>query len=199
MYRKAKKNEPYTTKAHKEGYPARSVYKLQEMDAKFKLTTRGDKVLDLGASPGSWLMYVSKKVGPKGFVLGVDIAPLKIEVPKNAVFLQQSVMELTREDVFQYMGRVDAVISDMAPATSGVRALDAERSLELSFHALRLAQGVLKNGGVFVCKVLEGAGFPEFLQEVRGLFVKAERVKPKASTKESRELYVVAHGFKNQA
>ena len=199
MYRKARKEEPYTRKAQREGYPARSVYKLQEMQGQFKLVKKGDKVLDLGAAPGSWLLYTAREVGPKGFVLGVDIAPLRINLPSNAVFVQKSVMDMTKQDVFSYMGHLDAVFSDMAPATSGIKGVDAERSLQLAFHALTLAKDVLVPGGVFVCKVLEGEGFEEFLSTVQESFLQVRRVRPKATTKESRELYVVAQGFKKES
>jgi 23S rRNA (uridine2552-2'-O)-methyltransferase len=146
----------------------------------------------------SWFLYVSKKVGEKGFVLGVDLVPLKIETPSNALFLQKSAMELETEDVLQYMGGYDAVVSDMAPFTSGVRGLDGDRSLELSFRALKVAGDVLKNGGTFVCKVLEGEEFPSFVSEVKRDFSSVKLIKPRATRKESRELYVVAQGYKKR-
>ncbi|MDP2735027.1 MAG: RlmE family RNA methyltransferase [bacterium] len=199
MYRKDRQSEPYTKQARREGYPARSVYKVKELDEKFRLFKKGSRVLDLGASPGSWLLYIAKRVGSKGFVLGVDTAPLKIKVPSNALFLQKSVMDFNAQDALQYMGVCDAVVSDMAPFTSGVKGLDAERSLALSFRALEIARGTLKKGGSFVCKVLEGEGFREFVKAARRDFLALELAKPRASKKESRELYVVARGYGKKA
>ncbi|OHA65143.1 MAG: hypothetical protein A3D64_00940 [Candidatus Wildermuthbacteria bacterium RIFCSPHIGHO2_02_FULL_49_9] len=198
MYRKDRQSEPYTLRAKREGYPARSVYKLKELDRKFHLFKKGGKVLDLGAAPGSWLLYIAKEVGEKGFVLGVDTAPLKIETPFNASFLQKSVMEFKAQDALQYMGEYDAVVSDMAPATSGVNGLDAERSLKLSFRALEVAVDVLKSGATFVCKVLEGEGFPSFVNAVKRDFRTAKLAKPRATRKESSELYVIARGYEKR-
>ena len=198
MWRKDCKEDLYTKKAQKEGYPARSVYKFSEMDAKFHLAKKRDSILDLGASPGSWFLYLARKVGNKGFVLGVDKEPLKIEVLPNAVFVKKDVTELTCSQVLSYKKSYDVVVSDMAPSTTGIRKLDSLASLELCYVALELAKAVLKNKGSFVCKVFEGEDSPGFVKAVRELFGTLKIVKPRATKKESSEFYVVAKEYRKK-
>src|SRR3989338_1664102 len=126
MYRKDNKTEHYTIKANKEGYPARSVYKLKDIDEKYRFLKKGDRVLDLGAAPGSWMQYISTKVGEKGFVQGIDIQDIEIELKPNMRFLKKDMREL---DLCLPLvstspkGKYDAVVSDAAPFTSGVPSL----------------------------------------------------------------------------
>src|SRR3989338_6519205 len=152
MYRKGKKAEFYTELAKKQNYPARSVYKLKEIDEKYGIFSKGDKVLDLGCSPGSWLLYISEKIGKRGLATGVDIDQVKIPEKNNVKFIQKSVFDL-KEDSFDY--RFDAVVSDMAPNTTGVDFVDSGKSLELSEKAFEIAKFSLKPGGNFVCKIFD--------------------------------------------
>src|SRR3989344_2806810 len=130
MYRKDNKTEHYTQKANREGYSARSVYKLKDIDEKYRLFKKGDKVLDLGAAPGSWMQYIAIKVGERGFVQGVDIQDIEIELKPNMRFLKKDMRELNSTHFTK--GKYDAVVSDAAPFTSGVPSLDAGRSFELT-------------------------------------------------------------------
>ncbi|MDP3883067.1 MAG: RlmE family RNA methyltransferase [Candidatus Staskawiczbacteria bacterium] len=193
MYRKDKKTEFYTELAKKENYPARSVYKLQEIDQKYKMFKNGDKVLDLGCAPGSWLLYVAQKVGEKGVVVGVDIDEIKIPEKSNIIFMKKSVFELAETD-FSY--KFNAVISDMAPSTTGVVFVDSGKSLELSEQAFKTAKMFLKPGGNFVCKIFDSPEAIEFFQVIKDNFEIAKRLKPKAVTKNSKEFYIIGKNFK---
>jgi len=187
------KNEFYTRKAHEDKYPARSVYKLQEIDKKFNLIKKGDRVLDLGCAPGSWLMYLSKKVSDKGRVIGIDVLDIKIKIPQNVIFLKKDVMSFVPTEVERE--KYEVVVSDLAPSTSGIEFVDAERSLEYCERALEIAERVLNKGGNFLCKIFEGEGTSEFFKKVKSNFEFAKRFKPKASRKESREIYIVGKSF----
>jgi len=209
MYRKNLKNEYYTRKAKQDNYPARSVYKLQQIDEKFNLIKREDRVLDLGCAPGSWLLYIAKKIKEKpastrgdestrGGVVGVDIQDLKIKIPQNAEFIQIDIMEYvpTSVGIPTMVGKkFDVVVSDLAPSTSGDNFIDAEKSLELCEKALELAQNNLEKGGNFLCKILEGEGINDFFKKVESSFAFAKRHKPLASRKESREIYIIGKNF----
>jgi len=182
----------YSRKAKEENYPARSIYKLEEIDKKYNLIKKGDKVLDLGCAPGSWLIYIAKRIGDLGRVVGVDVVDLKIELPQNAIFLKKDVMSFVPQDGRE---KYDVVVSDLAPSTSGIDFVDAERSLEFCERALEIAQRVLNKGGNFVCKIFEGEGTDEFFKKVKQEFEFAKKFKPKASRKWSREIYIVGRGF----
>lgn len=192
MYRKDKKREFFTIKARAEGYPARSVYKLQEIDEKFNLFKRGDKVLDLGCAPGSWLLYILKKIGERGKVVGADIEDIKIPEQKNLLFIKKDILEFKDDELEE---KFNVVVSDAAPSTSGMRDSDAEKSLELSKKALEIAQKVLYPRGNFLCKIFEGESTEEFFKKVKQNFKLTKRFRPKATPKGSRESYVVAKDF----
>jgi len=196
MYRKDRQKEHYTEKARYQGYVARSVYKLKELDEKHHLFKKGDAVLDIGAAPGSWLQYVADKVGPKGRVVGIDIQPIAEEVQKlpNVTFLQKDIQELSAHDIAS-LGEFDLVISDAAPKTTGIVSLDAGKSVELAERAWRIAQHVLKKGGTFVCKVFAGEGSDVFLKNVRERSASVKRARPRAVTKNSKEFYIVAKKY----
>jgi 23S rRNA (uridine2552-2'-O)-methyltransferase len=186
MYRQNLKEEYYTLKAKQDKYPARSVYKLQQIDEKFGLIRKGDKILDLGCAPGSWLLYAAKK----GEVLGVDSVELKITLPPNVKFIKQNVMTFTTNDKF------NVIISDLAPNTSGDHSVDVAKSIELCERCLEIAKASLKKNGNFLCKIFEGEGIQEFFKEVEKHFKFVKRYKPMASRKESREIYIIGAGFK---
>ena len=192
MYRKNHKDEFYTIKAKKERYPARSVYKLQEIDEKFKIFKKEDNVLDLGSAPGSWLLYILKKVGEKGKVFGVDIEDIKIPKKTNIIFIKKDIADLKESD---FGGKFQVVVADLAPKTTGIKSLDVERSLNLSKKALEIAKRILVLGGNFVCKVFEGEGVDEFFKKVATNFGTTKRFRPKAVIKGSKEFYIVAKGF----
>lgn len=194
MYRKDKKEEYYTEKAKKEHYPARSVYKLQEIDKKYKIFKNRDNVLDLGACPGSWLLYISEKIGSKGTVVGTDIEDINIPKKENIIFYKKSVFDFKEED---FSKKFDSVVSDMAPKTTGVDFVDAGKSFELSEEAFRIANLFLKSGGNFVCKIFDSELSQELFKEVEKSFEFSKRFKPKAVIKKSKEFYIVGKGFKS--
>jgi len=196
MYRQNLKKEFYTLKARKEGYPARSVYKLKEIDEKFKILKKGDFVLDLGSAPGSWLLYASQKIGDKGKVFGVDIQEINLPQKNNIFFIKKSVLNLTGEDFQKMPSQFQAVVADLAPNTSGIKSVDAARSFELSEAAFIIAKKVLVLGGNFVCKIFEGELTNQLIKEVKQYFKTVKRFKPSAVRKRSKEFYVVGLGFK---
>lgn len=182
----------YTRRAREERWLARSVYKLEEIDRKGRLIRSGDRVLDLGCYPGSWSQYSVVKVGPKGEVVGVDVKrPDRFSSPRFR-FIEADVLSL---DVAWLRGQVGArelVISDLAPATSGIAVTDTSRSIELARRALEIALAVLKKGGHFLCKVFEGPEVTSLRTELAGHFVKVQTLRPSAVRKASREIYLLA-------
>lgn len=193
-------NDYYARKAKKEKYPARSIYKLEEIQQKYKFLCRGDSVLDLGCSPGSWSLYASKVIGEKGIVVGVDLqqtvgSPREGGAPIH--WLQQDVMEPELLAVVRkFRPAFKAIISDLAPRTTGNRWVDAQKSLALVRHTLALAEELLLPKGHYVCKVFQGEDFPDFVSEVKERFHMAKVVKPKSSRTESREVFVLGMGYK---
>lgn len=187
--------DKWAEKAKKEGYPARSVYKLMEIQEKYRLIKRGDLVLDLGAAPGSWSKYLSKLVGAEGKVVGVDVQEVKIRLP-NFYFLQKNVFDLSARD-FEEIGvmQFDVIVSDMAPNTTGDKFVDHVRSLDLAKIAFAMCEKFLKPGGHFVVKVFEGVKLQDFRKQIEKNFKSVKLFKPKVSRKESKEIFIVAHSF----
>lgn len=187
----------YFKKAKKENYPARSVYKLQEINKRFDILRKGQKVLDLGAAPGSWTLFAAKKVSDEGHVLGVDIQSTETEFPSNVTFLQADVFE----DSPELLGAMephlpfDLIISDMAPKTTGIKFTDQARSVELCERARDLLPKRLKKGGNFVVKIFEGPDIKEYRDSLNAIFSKVKTFKPKSSRAESKEIFVVGLGF----
>ncbi|AEH22247.1 Ribosomal RNA large subunit methyltransferase E [Thermodesulfobacterium geofontis OPF15] len=188
--------DKWAKKAKEKGYPARSVFKLMEIQEKYKIIQKGDIVLDLGASPGSWSKYALSIVGEKGKVIGIDILPIKISHP-NFYFLQKDVFELEEND-FKNLGieKVDVLLSDMAPKTTGDKFGDHVRSVRLAEKALEIAKNYLKEGGSFVVKVFEGEKIPILKRQIEKYFKSVKFFKPKSSRKESKEIFIIAQGFK---
>lgn len=180
-------------KAKKENFAARSVYKLQEIDTKYRIFRNGQVCLDLGCSPGSWSQYASQKVGERGRVLGVDLQPVTVSLP-NAVFIEADLRDLKLEDVFREHGfepPFDVVISDMAPKTTGIKFTDQARSMELCELALQTASRFLKPGGAFVCKFFESGDFAALRKQFQNVFRKVEFVKPESTRSMSKEIFFV--------
>ncbi|KYG62406.1 50S rRNA methyltransferase [Bdellovibrio bacteriovorus] len=183
----------YFRKAKQENFAARSVFKLEEIDQKFKIFRGVKTVLDLGASPGSWSQYASKVVGDHGRVLGVDLSPVTVKL-KNAVFIQADLRDLNLEDIFKEHGFLppfDIVMSDMAPKTTGIRMTDQARSMELCELALDVARRFLKKDGHFVCKLFHSDDFSKLRDEMKRVFQKVEAVKPDSTRKISKEIFLV--------
>ena len=185
----------YFNKAKQENYPARSVYKLEEIDRRYKLLAAGDRVLDLGCAPGSWLKYAAQRVGEKGLAVGIDLKPLNIALPPQAHFLQMDIFSVKPGDLNQYAQKFEVVLSDMAPATTGVRLADEQKSLDLARRALELAQEFLVPGGKFVAKLFEGEDFSGLVNEIKPQFKKVQLIRPQATRKGSREIFVLGLDF----
>jgi len=191
----ARPQDRFGEHAKKEGYPARSVYKLKEIDQRVRLLRRGLRVLDLGAIPGSWTLYASKQVGPEGRVLGIDIQPRDTGLPPNASFLQTDIYRIGIQELGE-RGSFDLVMSDMAPNTSGNRARDQYLSYELYMRALEIASALLVAGGNFVGKIFQGPDFQNARQATNARFSKVRIIKPQASRSESYELFLVGLALK---
>ena len=178
----------YTRRAKKERYPARSVYKLQEIQQKHRLIKKGHKVLDLGCAPGSWLLYAAQLTGDGGQIVGIDLQPVTGQIPAHAQIITADVFALDVES----LGRdFNVVLSDMAPATTGHKDVDAARSYNLCKTALSIAQSTLVAGGAFVCKIFQGPDFKTFTEIVKADFKEQKIFKPSSSRKASREIYAV--------
>ncbi len=187
----------YTKKAKSEGFAARSVYKLEEIDRRTKLLRPGLRVLDLGAAPGSWTQYAAPKVGAKGKVVAVDLEPLRVPVGPNVVAL---VMDALGDlSVLDPYGPFDVVMSDMAPHTSGIAFADAARSEELVERVLDVSERLLVPGGTMVAKIFRGEGFEPLRARMRTLFDEVRLIKPEASRSESVEAFLVGIGRKGPA
>ena len=188
----------FSERAKKERYPARSVFKLKEAQKKFRLIKKGDRVLDLGCSPGSWLLYAAEQTGKRGRVLGIDLKAVSIPLPPQVETITADILtiDLAWLDQLQLVNRYHAVLSDMAPATTGNKGLDAARSFQLCQAALSIAEIVLKPGGSFLCKIFQGEEFKEFSDIVRNRFKRHKIFKPRSSRKESKEIFIVGMGFK---
>ena len=190
-------NDPYVKQAQKDGYRSRSSYKLIELNEKDRLIRPGMLIMDLGSAPGGWSQVASKLVGDKGRVLATDILPM--DAIKNVDFIQG---DFTDEGVFKQIlealngDRPDLIISDIAPNITGIESADQGTSIYLVELALDMVRRVLKPKGNFVVKVFQGTGSDAYLKDVRTSFEKVTVRKPKASRPRSREIYVVARGFK---
>jgi 23S rRNA (uridine2552-2'-O)-methyltransferase len=186
----------YTRRARQERYPARSVYKLQEIQKRIAVIRKGDGVLDLGCAPGSWLMCAAELAGPSGRVVGVDLTPVTVGLPAHVGVHTADVFELV-EDPAAFFGReFDVVLSDMAPATTGSRGVDAARSHNLCEAALAIARKVLRPGGAFVCKIFQGEDFKPFTEAVKAGFAECKIFKPQSCRKASKEIYLIGKGKK---
>ncbi|MCG6659533.1 23S rRNA (uridine(2552)-2'-O)-methyltransferase RlmE [Halomonas campisalis] len=180
-----------------DGYRSRASYKLLALDEKDRLFTPGMAVIDLGAAPGGWSQVAAEKVGPEGVVIASDI--LEMDGLAGVEFIQG---DFTEEAVLEAIlaalgGRpVDLVMSDMAPNMSGMAAIDQPQAMYLVELALDLAQQTLRPGGRFLAKVFQGEGFDDYLKALRGSFGKVVTRKPDASRARSREVYLLAEGFR---
>ena len=189
------KPDHYTLQARKEGYPARSVYKLQEIQSKFKVLPREGKILDIGAAPGSWSLYVSRKLKKGSRIVSVDLKPLGPGILiKEMSFFQMDAFSEEFLAEAEKEGPFDAVISDAAPATTGNRTVDTGRSFTLAYKVIETAGKLLKSGGNLVVKVFQGGDEQELLSIVKKGYNSAKLFKPKASRKESFEIFIIGKG-----
>jgi 23S rRNA (uridine2552-2'-O)-methyltransferase len=189
-------SDPYVKKARKEGFRSRAVYKLMEIDEKDRIVRPGSTVIDLGAAPGGWSQWVSKRLQGKGRVIALDCLPM--EPLPDVTFIQGDFLEdQTLEVLLNTLGdeKAGLVISDMAPNMSGVKAVDIPRVLELAELAMDLSVKVLAKRGVLLMKIFQGAGTDVLIKQLRTRFSRVVIRKPKASRPKSRECYVLSQGF----
>jgi 23S rRNA (uridine2552-2'-O)-methyltransferase len=190
-------SDPYVKKAQVDGYRSRASYKLIEINEKDKLFRSGSIVMDLGSAPGGWSQIVAPIVGDSGRVVASDILPMDSII--GVTFIQG---DFTEDAVYEQIlntlagDKADVVISDMAPNLSGVNTTDQYTSMYLVELALDMARNVLRPGGSFCAKVFQGVGYEEYVKDVRTSFDKVIIRKPTASRPRSREVYIVAKGFK---
>lgn len=192
-----KVKDHYYQKAKDENYLARSVYKLEEIDQRYKVLRKGDWVVDLGYFPGSWAQYTSPKVGPEGKVVGIDIQGVNKK-------LQLANVTLFEKDIFSVKGpedlgvdrNFDVVLSDMAPSTTGIKTVDQARSLDLVESVFHLLPLLLRHNGNFVIKVFESNDAQTFLKSQKDRFKEFHYLRPKSTRSISKEFFVIAKGFK---
>lgn len=196
---KEHRDDPYVIQAQRDGYRSRACYKLLELQEKDRLLRPGMTVVDLGSAPGGWSQVAAGAVGHSGRVVASDILPM--DSLAGVEFIQG---DFTEDAVFESLlaalgdAPADIVISDMAPNMSGVNAVDQPRSMYLVELALDFAGRVLAPGGAFVAKVFQGEGFDELFRGARGSFDTVLTRKPNASRPRSREVYLVATGFRGE-
>jgi 23S rRNA (uridine2552-2'-O)-methyltransferase len=186
----------FYNKAKKEGYRARSAYKLEEIQQRFKIISKGDKILDLGAAPGSWLQMESSLTGEKGIVMGVDILPIKPLPQKNIVIKQADIREMTAAELLAEAGAeaFDVVTSDIAPNLSGIKDVDNANVLELCQAVFRVVRETLKKGGNFLIKLFFNPELRNIETDLKPLFSRVTIFKPKSSRGVSSEVYLVCTG-----
>jgi len=194
-----KVKDHYFKKAKKENFLARSVYKLEEIDKKYKVLNTGDRVVDLGYHPGSWTQYTSNRVGEKGIVVGIDIKPInkQLTTHRNVKLFEKSIFDIERPQDLEEEDFFDAVISDMAPNTTGIRSVDQDRSLNLVEMVFHILPVFLKPGGNFVIKVFDSHQAQVFLKEKKKLFDEYHFLKPKSTRSVSKEFFVIGKSYQS--
>ena len=188
------RHDVFFKKAREEGFAARSVYKLEEIDRRLKLLKAGARVLDLGCRPGSWMQYAVRVVGSHGMVVGIDRDPLPAPIA-GARFLQGDIYKVTDAELLGDGKAFDVVLSDMAPDTTGVRATDQARSAALFEEALGRAERLLTPGGGFVGKIFQGPDLEAIRKRMAGRFAEVKIVKPESSRAQSFEIFLAGKGF----
>ena len=189
----------YALRARKEGFAARSIYKLQEIQRKYAVIPVGGRVLDIGAAPGSWTQFARSVVGPAGHVVAVDLSPLPdLESLANVTPIVGNIFDTAIVDALAARDPFHAVISDAAPLTTGNRTVDTSRSAALVEHVISLCPGLLRDGGAMVAKLFQGGEEQSLLTEVRSRFSIGRLVKPRASRSESFEVFLVGTGYTSQ-
>ncbi|MCQ2249322.1 MAG: RlmE family RNA methyltransferase [Treponema sp.] len=182
----------WSQKAFREGYPARSVYKLAEIDEKFKFLKKGYTVLDLGAAPGSWTTWLLRNLDENGKVVSCDLNPLSKDVKgNNLVFFQGDLLSEEIREQIRAEGPYDLVVCDAAPLTTGNRTVDTLRSKALVEMAIWYAQTMLKAGGNFCVKIFQNGDQQKLLMKMREVFTQAKGFKPEACRSESFETYLI--------
>ncbi len=185
--------DPRTRQAQALGYPARSVFKLQEIDRRVGLLRPGLRVLDLGAAPGSWTLYAGERIGPGGRVVAIDLKPITVRLPGHVTALVGDAFALDDAQLVA-QGPFDVVLSDMAPSTSGAKESDQALSAELFLRAVAVAEAVGKVGSAFVGKLFMGPDFAVSRGAVAARYREVRVIRPEGTRQRSSELFVVGLG-----
>jgi 23S rRNA (uridine2552-2'-O)-methyltransferase len=191
------RKDAFYSRAKAAGYRSRAAFKLLQLVQRARLVRRGDRVLDLGAWPGGWLQVAADLVGPAGRVIGIDLQPIEPLPQKHVIIVVGDVADrLAREQMLEACeGRVDVLLSDLAPKLSGVRARDEAQAEALAHAVLALADQALKPGGKLVMKLFTGDAATQLLRELRAQFANVRTTRPEATRKGSAEIYAIAVGF----
>lgn len=194
-----KVKDHYYMKAKKENFLARSIYKLEEIDKKYKVLLKGDKVLDLGYFPGSWIQYVSPRIGDAGQVIGIDIQGVNKELLRlrNVTLFEEDIFNISDVAQLGVTDKFDVVLSDMAPKTTGIKSVDQDRSLALVEMVFSLLPKLLKTGGNLVIKVFDSHQAQVYLKENNKLFESFNFLKPKSTRSVSKEFFVIAKSYRH--
>ena len=194
-----RKNDPYYRWAKEQGYRSRAAFKLIQLEERFGFLEGARNVLDLGAAPGGWLQVASESVGDEGLVLGVDLDEIEpLGLPNVETLVGDITDEETQDEIMDmFQGKVDVILSDMAPDVSGTWDLDQYRQIYLARVALVIADRLLKRKGWMVIKTFQGSEHGKFVREMRDMFETVRIVKPKATRKKSAEIYLVARNLKS--
>ena len=189
----------YGKKAKAMGYPARSVFKLKEIVERFDIIPPSPTILDIGAAPGSFSLFLLEKVGPTGRIIGVDLA-LQLKIPSfpNYTYISGDIFSSEVRQKLKDLGPYDLIISDAAPATCGQKEVDALKSIALAECVLQIAFTNLKPNGKMVVKIFQGSGEKEFILLLRQTFKQVRGFKPKASRSESFETYFICSELKSK-
>lgn len=185
----------FTRRAKEEKWLARSVYKLEEIDRKYRILRPGNRVIDLGCSPGSWSQYCIKQIKGGGEVIGIDFNDPGNFSARNFKYIQADILTMEPEWIAGKTGEVDLVISDLAPSTTGIKITDTSRSMELVIKAYMIAIALLKKRGNFLCKIFEGADLKKFKKDVSIHFEETHLIRPSAVRKGSKEIYLLGLRF----
>ncbi len=185
----------YTIRAKKDGYPARSIFKLEELNQKFGIFRKNSRILDVGAAPGSWSLYCLRKTGPDSIVAAVDLKELTIKPDKRLFFWQGDFFDEKIQAEIGEKGPYDAVISDAAPSTTGNRTVDAGRSYSLAEGIIGMIPVFLSEGGNFTIKIFQGGDEKALAEMLSPDFETVKIFKPKACRKESFETYLTGLNY----
>jgi len=193
-----KRKDFYYQKAKREKKASRAAYKITQIQKKYKLIKRGDTVIDLGCAPGGWMQEISKIIGPKGTLIGVDVEALRISLPSNCTFIHGDIMspDAINQICLRLTQDADIIVSDLSPKFSGIGFRDAYNSFELALRALEICKGILREGGNFIVKIFPGKELAEYKKLMRQSFTKVETIIPPATRKTSSELYLIGIGHK---
>jgi 23S rRNA (uridine2552-2'-O)-methyltransferase len=192
-------NDPYVAEAKRQGYRSRAAFKLQQLDQRFHLLSRGQRVVDLGCAPGGWSQVAAEIVGPAGAVVGIDLSATDSLLGATLIHGDFRDEAIVAEICAALGGSADLVLSDMAAPATGHAATDHLRVVALAEDAFALATTLLKPGGAFVAKVFQGGAEGDLLAALKKAFAEVRHAKPAASRAESAETYVVAKGFRSGA